>query len=1359
MTKTSSDGGIILKEAGDYDNWLTTIEAHLKRKGCWEAVTTPAEGSDSGESPRAVDKSKEEQAFGIIVRYIDTSLYECTRDPATGQSRTAAGLMKEIKNRFFLPGSGSNLISLKMQLWELSMPEDGSSVILIDQVQRLVQKLKTLCNSTTQEEDQIVILLKALPPSFAMLRAQMDVKYAMGESLNFHQACAAVRLFETSPARKDLAAEATAKDSALYGASAKGGNSARKPGNCNNCGKPGHWAAECRGKKKETANTKGACHHCNKPGHFKRNCPELKQRGTPDERVFIAAMPTSFVLDSGATSHIVTDRSSLATATPANTHILGIGGERAQATHEGTLANFPGKALVVPTAQCNIISIKQLTKNGWSATFTDTEAILTDHKGRKVIGTAAGAGADLFRVEGERVYVASAQEQGEADMIMWHHRLGHPGNKRLREACERDPDIDTSNWPKTMPECNTCAQTKTTRAAVTRSTTHTENDSELGKGARLDVDLIGPTETPSHSGCRFAMHIIDRRTRMTWVVLLKTKAEAAQAMANFLDTELGKYGRICEVVHPDRGGEFTGSKFTTVCTERGIRIVYAASATPEHNGLIERQHRTAVESARGLIMTAGLNKKFWGEALHYAARLHNMLPTSGLPDRLSPWEHWTSEAPKLADLRTFGCKTFFLAPGGKFGKQAAIGIYLGPCADTTGGAARVYNTETGRVVVTRDVKIMEGNAGRPAPTEHPTAETIEQRVPARVSFKSKARVDSGSDSEGYASSDSSSDEEEEAEPPFATPAVTPRASPTATRPTFKTSTTDRAAKDKAKAKVLKQLTIDMSDTGRAQEEAATASRDEACHLSFEHVFLAMGDEPLNYEQAITGPQAEQWKASMREELQALDGQEVFKIVRREPGTRCVGVKWAFKVKTDADNNPVRFKSRLVAKGYTQVEGVDYSDISAPVTSKEAVRTAFAMAASKGWVMEQFDVNTAYLYAELEETIFMEAPAALIDLWGHKLSAEELELLVTGQGVLLLKKALYGLKQSGRRWYITFRDFLGKCGLRPSAVEPCLFVGDGLVVPLYVDDSTAMGDTDERLAAFFTELEGRFDIKRLGFPKHFLGWSIEKRADGSIFIHQRGYTERLFKQFGEAKGRAKATPMASGADMIDNNGPAGDNDLYRSIIGSVLFAVIGTRPDASTATSILSRSVQAPTKAHVGAARNLVGYMAATSTLGLLYPAEEELRMEVYCDASFAGGMNGCKSRTGYVVLINGAPVAWRSSLQPLIAHSTAESEYIALSDAARDAVYIKRLIEAMGGTLSGPIIMYEDNQTAMTMAREVTTKRSKHVDIKYHHIRELVELGHIIIKYCRTEEQVADMLTKPLPKEQFTKLRDRIMAN
>ena len=525
------------------------------------------------------------------------------------------------------------------------------------------------------------------------------------------------------------------------------------------------------------------------------------------------------------------------------------------------------------------------------------------------------------------------------------------------------------------------------------------------------------------------------------------------------------------------------------------------------------------------------------------------------------------------------------------------------------------------------------------------------------------------------------------------------------------------------------------------------------------VLIAAGDEPATYEEAMNGPHAQKWAASICEELQSLDDQQVFTVVPREPGTRCVGSKWAFRVKTDENNNPVRFKSRLVAKGFTQIEGIDYSDTSAPVASKEAVRTALAMAASKGWAVEQFDVNTAYLYATLEEAIYMEAPAALIDLWADKMSAEDLELLRSGRGVLLLGKALYGLKQSGRRWFETLRDFLvNECGLHPSPVEPCVFVGNGIVMPVYVDDGMSMGETQGHIDRLLAKMESRFDIKRLGFPRHFLGWAVERRDDNSIFIHQKGYVERMSSTFRDDSCRPKATPMSSGA-MLSSEGPSGDMDLFRAIIGSLLFAAIGTRPDISTAVSILSRSVQAPTKAHVTAARNIMGYLATTPAMGLHFPAQEELRLEVYCDASFAGDEHGRKSRTGWVILINGAPVAWKSTLQPIIAHSTAESEYIAMSDAAREAVYIKRLIEAMGGAIKGPITVYEDNETAKHMAQEVTTKRSKHIDIRYHHIREQVELGHIVVKDCRTEEMIADMLTKPLPKEQFTKLRGRIMKN
>ena len=1333
---------IILKEAADWDNWLTLIEAHLKRKECWEAVLPESERVDELGLPITISKKKRDEAFGIIVRYIDVSLLECTRDPATGRANTPEQLLTTLRDRFFLRGSGNNLISLKMELWGLTMPEGGAVATLIDQVNKLVQRLKTICNSNTEEEDKIVILLKALPPSYDIMRAQLDVKWATGQPLSYLETCKAVRLFETSAARKDMSGNgATSRDSAMYGAGE------RKPGNCHKCGKAGHWATECRGGgNSKNAVKKGACHQCNKVGHFKRDCPDLKrQNKTGEQRVFLADMPVSFVLDTGATSHIVKDTENLATATKISSHITGIGGQRAQATHEGVLKGFPGKALVVPSAQENILSVMQLTNNGWSASFCDSEAILMDQQGRKIRGTASGGG--FFRVENEQVYMASnSQEKGTNDMVLWHHRLGHPNSARLREVC-RQAGIDISEWPKEMPACNTCVQAKIGRSAVTRSTTRAEADSHLGKGARLDIDLIGPMEQPSHAGSMYAMQIVDRRTRMTWTLPLKYKSGAAAALANFLDDEMSKYGRVCEMIHPDRGGEFTGREFTTVCAERGIRIVYAASATPEHNGLVERKHRSTVESARCLLMSAGLDKKFWAEALVYATTLQNMLPTRGLPDKLSPWEHWTGEKPKLAGLRTFGCKTFYLAPGGRFGKKASIGIYLGPSAVTSGGAARVFNQETRRVVVTRDIKIMEDSTGRPASTEHASATGIEKRAsPAAPDSGGDKRGD-GYESEGYASdsdNDSDSDSEGEIADAGPSPGVSPikqkrKASPTVESPDI--------ARQKRRARLANELLIDMSDEGRAQEEAANI------------VLLAAGGDPATYEDAINGPDASKWKDSMRDELQSLAEQEVFDVVLREPGTRCVGAKWFYKVKTNEHNQPVRFKSRLVAKGFTQIEGIDYSDISAPVASKEAVRTALAMAASKGWVMEQFDVNTAYLNAPLEETIYMEAPAALIDLWGDKMTTKDLELLRTGKGVLRLKKALYGLKQSGRRWYETLRDYLrDECGLQPTKVEPCIFVGNGIVMPVYVDDSIVMGESQGHIDKLFSKLEGKFDIKRMGTPRHFLGWTIKKQDNGAIFIHQAGYIEHMKKQFQDGSSRAKATPMPSGA-MLDSEGPPGDMDTYRTIIGSVLFAAIGTRPDISTAVSILSRSVQAPTKAHVAAARNIVGYLAATSTLGVSYPAEEELRLEVYCDASFAGDESGRKSRTGWVILINGAPVAWKSALQPVIAHSTAESEYIAMSDGAREAIYIKRLIEAMGGEIKGPIVIHEDNQTAKLMAQEVTTKRSKHIDIRYHHIRERVELGDIVIKDCRTEDQVADMLTKPLPKEQFTKLRGRIMVN
>jgi hypothetical protein len=234
-------------------------------------------------------------------------------------------------------------------------------------------------------------------------------------------------------------------------------------------------------------------------------------------------------------------------------------------------------------------------------------------------------------------------------------------------------------------------------------------------------------------------------------------------------------------------------------------------------------------------------------------------------------------------------------------------------------------------------------------------------------------------------------------------------------------------------------------------------------------------------------------------------------------------------------------------------------------------------------------------------------------------------------------------------------------------------------------------------------------------------------------------------------------MITGADL-EASGPHGDKRAYAEMIGTLNFAATSTRPDLACAVSMESSHLQQPTKAHIKLARNTVSYAAATAHYGLLYRRAPELTLSAYCDASFAPSDDMRKSRSGWLALINGTPVSWKSGKQPIIAHSTAEAEYIALSDASRELMYLRRLLQELGHQFDGPATVFEDNQTAKLMAEEIATKRAKHVDIRYHSVRHLVDQGRITIEYCPTDDMIADLLTKPLARDRFCTLRDRFMA-
>lgn len=1309
----------ILRCPEDWECWYIQICGLLKRKGIYAAI---AEG-------RVSTAEQQEQAYGYIQEYVDKELL-----PVFGTEEDPAKVLLALRTHLFV-NSGSNKSALFQELWHMKLAEGEPVDKLFARIDILVQRLKAQ-GEDISDGQKVSAARNALPSSFLVLCAQLDSQASTGKALSYTEVRAAARLFETT-----LVKPSSTGETAMKAAYTKQAN--KRNVKCYNCRKQGHVVRHCLEKKLK-------CNSCHKWGHLKEDCPDSKK----GERALVAQQPASFFLDTGASSHIVNSRSYMASAHDTTKVVQGLAGE-VQATAVGTLKRFPGQALLVPCAKSNLLSVGQLTDNGWTALFAPNSVTITAGNGRALKGVRYAG--NLFSID-ETCFVAStAEERGTDDMYLWHRRLGHAGEARLRLACAGH--VDMSMWPASLPACDVCISAKMTRARIARKATHAESDERLAKGERIDVDLIGPM-APSASGYRYALEAVDRRTRMSWVVPLRAKGEAAHAMAALLDDQLSPFSRQCERLHADRGGEFTGREWQQMCHERHIKATYAATATPEHNGLVERTHRTTGQVARALLIDAGLEDMWWVEALNYATLLHNMLPTAGLRNGMSPFEAWTGEQPDFSAVKVFGAPVRYLAPGGRFGKKAEEGMYLGPAPKTTGGAVRIYCPSTRRVIVSRDVRVLE---------EGPVC---------LVSPKHLARAPESDNDNSDDDSSSSSNAGKPQQPPQDRQAPRHEEQQTAalheqTRQEEPVAATPHGSKRQVDMSELTPSDIRLVNAMKRLQFTAgaalgadrlpnvkgTATRQRTRHArrTGEQAMLALEHEPSSYSEAISLPDADQWLASMRDELESMQNQQVWSVVEREPGMRCVTSKWVFKIKMDANNVPVRHKSRLAARGFTQKPGIDFDATSSPVVSKEAVRTALALACQRGWHMEQFDVKTAYLYAKLDKTIHMEAPDGLHDIWGDRLTTSEQQLLQNGNGVLQLHKALYGLKQSGRCWYDTFRTFLhNKLRFTATKTEPCVFVREsGEILLLYVDDGLVIAPSAQEAAQIITEIGQDFDIKRMGAPRHFLGWSVNI-ANNCIAIGQRGYVEAMAGKF-SASEYAKATPMVYGAALPDK-GPKGDTTSFREIIGSLLFASVGTRPDIATATSILSRHMESPTQAHVKAARNIVAYAAATSEYGLRFNRCKELSIDVYCDASFAPDECARRSRTGWMVLVNGTPVSWRSTLQRQIAQSTAEAEYIAMSDAAREAVYVKRLLGEMGHDLNSAIVVHEDNQVAQMMAEEVATKRSKFIDVRYHYVRELVADGVINVQHCSTHNMAADILTKPLPREVFERHRDRIMA-
>eukprot|EP00253_Pinus_taeda_P008551 PITA_08551 len=357
----------------------------------------------------------------------------------------------------------------------------------------------------------------------------------------------------------------------------------------------------------------------------------------------------------------------------------------------------------------------------------------------------------------------------------------------------------------------------------------------------------------------------------------------------------------------------------------------------------------------------------------------------------------------------------------------------------------------------------------------------------------------------------------------------------------------------------------------------------------------------------------------------------------------------------------------------------------------------------------------------------------------------------------LKRALYGLKQAPRVWYSRIDSYLLENGFDKCEGEPTLYIkekdGKILIVVLYVDDVIFTSNDDYLIENFKTVMKKEFEMTDMGLLRYFLGIEVEQNGNG-IFISQEKYANEVLKRFNMQESKAAITPTVMGLKLNkEDNNKDFDPSLYKSIVGSLTY-LTATRPDIMHAVSLISRFMEGPKEAHWQEAKRILRYVKGTKMFGILYTTLECSDLIGYTDSDWAGSVDDRKSTSGYVFHVGSEAISWASKKQPIVALSTVEAEYVVATVAACQAVWMRRMLRSLFQEQEKGTVIFCDNSSAIALPKNfVFHRRKKHIDTKFHYIRELVNNGEIVLKHCRTQEQVADILTKPLGQKSFEFLR------
>lgn len=932
----------------------------------------------------------------------------------------------------------------------------------------------------------------------------------------------------------------------------------------------------------------------------------------------------------------------------------------------------------------------------------------------------------------------------------------------------RMPELRGVSFGSDILDCEACALSKIHRLPSVK-----QRHRSAVPLQRIHSDVMGPISPPSLvQRKRYVVTFVDDFSRFAMVFVMNRKNEVPRCFQQFLDAVRRMKGTDAKVsyLRTDGGLEYAGY-LTEILERENIALERAEPDTPTHNGTAERINRTLREKVTAMLSDARMPGEYWEHAVSQAVYLYNRSPHKA-NEFTSPYEMFVGRKPNLSYIRRFGCLVIYRIPRNahsKFGERGERGILL----NSTETGYRILSLSTRKIVESKDVRFLESTSYGDVERES-GAELLDDQQVVWQSEKGEQNAERSSLVLPATGSTASLPEEGEqcaersssALPTMEDTANAPEQGEASRQSTECLPSTSSESQSNERELVTEELVAkDQSDGEYEIDSVEVVSDDEQSSLEPQLVAYArvrafhtvLGEDeqdPLSYKQAIECTDREEWIRAMEDEVSSLKRNGAWVLVEPPVGANIIDSKWVFKRKREA-NESIRYKARLVIRGFRDREIYDLSEVYSPVASLHSVRTVLALVNKEGLILEQMDVKTAFLNGVLEKPVYMYPPKGM----------------EVDRGVVCkLQRALYGLRISPQCWYLRFHSVAIKLKFSNHLNDPCVYVwrkgSKFLILLLYVDDILLAGNCVDKIAETKRRLSSEFEMSDLGVPKVFLGIEINRSVHERVMtLTQTRYIQCMLKRFNAldlppvktpaiTREAERKTPGGSKrGPKWDPGEPTLGKSLFREITGSLLHLANGTRPDIAYAVNVLCRHQSDPKPEYWSRAQRLFQYLVGMAGLGLVYRGLTE-KVNAYADASVGTAEEGC-SIAGYVIQVYGDPVLWRCKKQALPAGSSPEAEYFALSLCSKDAVVTVALLERLTKRVYRPATILGDNRPSISQAKTPGTPKLRHVQkLNYHCVRDMVTQKRVQLRWVESKKQLADVLTKSLAVDKFEGFRN-----